>query len=403
MRKKILVLSPYNPFTPILSAAARTLHYRIRNMAAMADTTLLTFSRTGGRERQAAVDAGVRPSFVPYPRLQGDGAVSGPAKLRRLLSGRLEAFDHIDAQVSALASALPAVLRDQRFDLIHIDDVVIAPVVRHLPGESKTLLFFHNLLTLQYRSYARGKRSIHKKLAAGLEYLWVRRFERRLLGAFPDIVVLTDIERKKAAAMSPSTKVVQIPLEVDLEEYRPSAEPSDARRITLSGTMSYEPNHEAALYFIREILPLVRSRHEEAKFFVVGRGPREELLRHADGQVVVTGEVENIRDYLRTSGVIVAPILTGGGMRMKILEAFALSKAVVSTSLGAEGIEYADGENILIADTPEAFAARVCTLLKDPRACSRLGESARRLMEKRYAVPQVWSRWREVYRALGVP
>ena len=88
---------------------------------------------------------------------------------------------------------------------------------------------------------------------------------------------------------------------------------------------------------------------------------------------------------------------------MKILEAFALSKAVVSTSLGAEGIEYADGENILIADTPEAFAARVCTLLKDPRACSRLGESARRLMEKRYAVPQVWSRWREVYRALGVP
>ena len=311
--------------------------------------------------------------------------------------------ENIDALVSALASALPAILNEQQFDLIHIDDVVIAPVVRHLPEETKKLLFFHNLMTLQYRSYVRSKREVHRKLAAAIEHFWVHLFETRMLRLFPVIVVLTDVEKRKASAMNPSLKVVQIPLEVDLEEYRPSSEPADFRRITLSGTMSYEPNHEAALYFIREILPRVRSRHGDAKFFVVGKSPREELLRHSNGQVVVTGEVEDIQDYLRRSGVVVAPILSGGGMRMKILEAFALSKAVVSTSLGAEGIEYTDGENILIADTPEAFAGRVCTLLDDAEECAKLGESARRLMEGRYAVPQVWSKWRQVYREFDIP
>jgi glycosyltransferase involved in cell wall biosynthesis len=137
--------------------------------------------------------------------------------------------------------------------------------------------------------------------------------------------------------------------------------------------MSYEPNHEGALHFIKEILPGIRSRFDDAKFFVVGKSPREELLRFHDGQVVITGEVESIQDYLKRSGMVVAPILSGGGMRMKILEAFALSKAVVSTSLGAEGIEYTDGENILIADTAGAFADRVCSLLENPGECARLG------------------------------
>jgi glycosyltransferase involved in cell wall biosynthesis len=88
---------------------------------------------------------------------------------------------------------------------------------------------------------------------------------------------------------------------------------------------------------------------------------------------------------------------------MKILEAFALSKAVVSTSLGAEGIEYTDGENILIADTAGAFADRVCSLLENPGECARLGQNARRLMEEHYAVPLVWARWRKVYREFGIP
>jgi len=402
MKKKILVISPYNPFTPILSAAARTLHYRIRSLAAMAEVTLLTFTGSGDYERGCAAEFGVTGHFVPSPKRRVEGRPARMGNLLRVLTGRLQAFDNIDALVSRLAQALAGILRETRFDLIHIDDVIIAPIIRHLPEDTNRLLFFHNLLTLQYRSYARAKRGVHRKIVASLERLWVHRFEANLLKEFPTIVVLTEIERRKAAAMSPSTKVVQIPLEVDLEEYRPSSEPADFRRITLTGTMSYEPNHEAALYFIREILPRVRSRHGDAKFFVVGKSPRKELLRQSNGQVVVTGEVEDIRDYLGRSGVVVAPIQSGGGMRMKILEAFALSKAVVSTSLGAEGIEYTDGENILIADTPEAFAGRVCTLLDDVEECARLGKSARRLMEGRYAVPQVWSKWRQVYRELGI-
>jgi glycosyltransferase involved in cell wall biosynthesis len=324
------------------------------------------------------------------------------ARLGRLLTGKLEVFDIIHSLVSGLASALPAILEKQRFDLIQIDDAVIAPIAHFLPRESNKLLFFHNLMTLQHRSYARAKKEIHKKLAGSIEHLWVHLFEKRLLQEFPTIVVLTDVEMKKAASMCPATRMVQIPLEVDPDEYRPSADPVDASRITLSGTMSYQPNHEAAIHFIRDILPRIRSRFDDVKFFAVGKSPQEELLRLHDGHVVVTGQVDDIREYLSRSGVVVAPILSGGGMRMKILEALALSKAVVSTPLGAEGIEYTDGEDILIADTPQAFADKVCTLLENPGECARLGRNARRLIEERYAVPQVWTRWRQVYREFGI-
>lgn len=402
MKKKVLVISPYNPFTPILSAGARTLYYRIRNLAAMADVTLLTYTGSGGREGKTAAEWGVTAHLVPYP-LKSDGdPPSGITRLGRILTGKLEAFDNIHTLVSGLASALPAILQDQRFDLIHIEDVIIAPIVHHLPRESNRLIFFQNLMTLQYRSYWRSRKNIHKKLAGCIEHLWVHLFEARMLREFPTIVVLTDVEKRKAAAMSPGTRIVQIPLEIDPDEYRPSAGSADTRRVTLTGTMSYEPNEEAALHFIRDVLPRIRSRFEDVKFFVVGKSPREELRRLHDGHVVVTGQVENIQEYLNRSGVVVAPILSGGGMRMKILEAFALSKAVVSTSLGAEGIEYTDGEDILIADTPQAFADKVSALLENPGECARLGRNARRLIEARYAVPHVWARWQQVYRELGI-
>jgi glycosyltransferase involved in cell wall biosynthesis len=235
MKKKILVISPYNPFTPILSAAARTLHYRIRNLAAMAEVTLLTFTGSGGQEKNTALEFGVTGHFIPHPRRHDEDRPTGLTKLLRIVAGRLEAFDNISALVSALASALPDILRDRRFDLIHIDDVIIAPIVRHLPQDTRKLLFFHNLMTLQYRSHVRTKKEIHKKIAASVEHLWIHRFEADVMKNFPTIVVLTDVERRKASTISPTTRVVQIPLEVDLEEYQPSPEPADVRRITLSG------------------------------------------------------------------------------------------------------------------------------------------------------------------------
>ncbi|HTZ40599.1 MAG TPA: glycosyltransferase family 4 protein [Syntrophales bacterium] len=402
MKRKILVISPYNPFAPILGAAEKGLYYRIKNLATLADVTLLSFAEPNGQGKKIAADHGVTAHLVSNPLRNAATVPSRLARLRRLLTGRLELFQNIHALTSGLASGLPVILKDQRFDLIHIDDVIIAPISRHLPREPKKLLFFHNLMTLQHRNYCRAKREIQKELAARIELFWVYLFEKRILREFPNVVVLTDVEKKKAAFMSPATNVVQIPLEIDPEEYRPSSLPTDARRVTLSGTMSYEPNHEAALHFIRDVLPGIRSRIDDVKFYVVGKSPRDELLRLHDGHVVITGKVDDIRESLSRAGVVVAPILSGGGMRFKILESFALSKAVVSTSLGAEGIDYTDGKDIMIADTAQAFADSVCMLLENRGECERLGRNARLLIEERYAVPQVWARWRQVYSELGI-
>jgi glycosyltransferase involved in cell wall biosynthesis len=107
--------------------------------------------------------------------------------------------------------------------------------------------------------------------------------------------------------------------------------------------------------------------------------------------------VENVQDYLSKSNVIVVPIMTGAGMRIKILEAFAMGKAVVSSSLGAEGIAYSDGENIMIADNPVEFAEKICYLLKNKEKAETLGSNARQLVEREYDADVVWKKWRRIY------
>jgi polysaccharide biosynthesis protein PslH len=164
--------------------------------------------------------------------------------------------------------------------------------------------------------------------------------------------------------------------------------------------MSYPPNEEAVLYFASQILPIIRNKIPEIKFYIVGRNPGAPIKRLASDLIFVTGEVVNVQDYLSKSDVVVVPILTGAGMRIKILEAFAMGKAVVSTSVGAEGIAYTNNLDIVIGDTPADFAEKVCLLLENREMSDTLGSNARKLVEKEYDAGIVWQKWRAVYEHL---
>jgi glycosyltransferase involved in cell wall biosynthesis len=189
-------------------------------------------------------------------------------------------------------------------------------------------------------------------------------------------------------------------LEVDPKEYAPKDIPTEFPSVVFSGTMSYYPNHEAAIYFTKHIFPMILERFPKTKFYVVGKNPGHEIMRLSSDNVIVTGEVKTVQEFLLKSNVVVVPLLNGGGMRLKILEAFSLSKAVVSTLLGAEGIEYTDGKDILIADDPKAFADKVCCLLENVEKAKELGINARELVEKEYSVNAVWEKWKDLYERL---
>lgn len=397
--KKVLFITPYNPLEHPLGAASQSVAYRLLHLAEMANVEVVTFSTNRMTMHTVAWPINVRMHLLPYP--SHDTQSSSPAKrIHQVLSGRLELFNRMKTLASTLGNTIISLVERHSFNLVHIDDVTIHEVAVYCPPSLKKLFFFHNLMTLQYKNLYRSRRTFPRKMLAFFEYLHIRRLETKALSTMGTVVVLTRQEEEIVRALSPRTTVFRIPLEVDPQLYYPDHGATKSYQVVFTGTMSYEPNHEGAIFFIKEILPHILRECPHVRFFVVGKNPPADLLAFGGKNVTVTGPVPSIIEYIKEASVIVVPLLTGGGMRFKILEAFAMGKAVVSTTVGAEGIEYEDGTNILIADDPVAFARHVVTVLKNPQMAEALGNAARYLVERHYATSVVGRQWQDLYRTL---
>jgi glycosyltransferase involved in cell wall biosynthesis len=159
--------------------------------------------------------------------------------------------------------------------------------------------------------------------------------------------------------------------------------------MAFTGTMDWMPNEDGVVYFVDKILPLIHSELSAAAFWAVGRRPPRRVQALASGHVVVTGAVDDIRPYLGKAAVCVVPLRSGSGTRIKIFEAMAMGKAVVSTTMGAEGLPVHHGKDIVLADDPADFARQVVELLRDPQRRAQLGCAARQLVEENYGWPSV--------------
>jgi len=148
--------------------------------------------------------------------------------------------------------------------------------------------------------------------------------------------------------------------------------------------MKYRPNVDAALYFVRQVLPQILAVRPALVFYIVGGEPPAEVRELAGPHVVVTGTVADVRPYVRNAAVFVVPLRMGGGTRLKVLEGLSMRKAMVSTTLGCEGIDVEDRRHLLIADTPAAFASAVLRLLQEPALGEALAEAGRDLVDRRY-------------------
>lgn len=160
----------------------------------------------------------------------------------------------------------------------------------------------------------------------------------------------------------------------------------ELQSLIFTGSMSYPPNVHAVLFFFEMIYPLIKQQIPEVKFYVVGNNPSKGILRLRSSDIIITGFVEDIRPYIAKASVVIVPIISDdGGFKIKVLEAMAMGKPIVSTSLGAKGIDVSDGENIIIAGNPKEFADRVIELLNNEQQRKRIGANARRLIEEKYS------------------
>ncbi len=213
----------------------------------------------------------------------------------------------------------------------------------------------------------------------------LRRWEANISREMNEVWTVSEEDRDLFLQMGLSperVKVVPNGVDGDFWAYRPYT--GQERDLVFVGSMDWLPNEDGVLYFLSEIWPLVKRECPGVRFYVVGRSPSARLRRYEGEDVVITGAVGDVRDYVYRSAVVVVPLRIGGGSRLKILEAMSAGRAVVSTSLGAEGIDYTPDRNIVIADDPEEFARRVCILLKDGQLRQEMGRAGRELVERRY-------------------
>ena len=257
------------------------------------------------------------------------------------------------------------------------------------------VLFQHNVETTLWRRMADTEKSALRKLSYRIEERKMAAFETRTLQRFQHVIAVSDHDRKEMLALAPGCTITVVPTGVDTEKYQPAPSVSgNPPLIVFTGSMDWEPNIDAVEYFCREIFPGVLVAFPDARFQIVGRNPHSRVRRLASPSVEVTGTVPSVAEYLRNATVVIVPLRIGGGTRLKIFEAMAMRKAMVSTSIGAEGLNVTSGKDCLLADDAQSFASAIVAVLRDP-ALRRSYEDNAAALAARYDWSQIAMRFAE--------
>jgi polysaccharide biosynthesis protein PslH len=270
-------------------------------------------------------------------------------------------------------------LTDGKFDVAVCDFLSAS---QNFPEKPVTpvVLFQHNVETALWRRLAAIESNPVKRAAYQLEARKMASYERATLRKFRHIIAVSENDRQQMLAMDSSSAISIVPTGVDIEQYRVApASSSHSSKILFLGSMDWEPNIDAVLYFCRDIFPRIRDRFPSAIFQIVGRNPHRRVQQLASNSVQVTGTVPSVIEYLRDSTVVVVPLRIGGGTRLKIFEAMATGRAIVSTTIGAEGLAIENGRDLILADHAQDFAEAIIRLLGDTALRHQYEQAAARV------------------------
>jgi sugar transferase (PEP-CTERM/EpsH1 system associated) len=286
-----------------------------------------------------------------------------------------------------VARELRKLVQSDTYDVIVCDFLVAAGVIPwDLPCPK--VLFTHNVEALIWKRHYQVARNPLWKLLSWREWRAMARAEQRYLGKADHVLAVSQTDADFFANRLPGDKLTVIPTGVDIEYFRPLAVEEEPNSLVFTGSMDWMPNEDGIFYFAEQILPKIFEQLPNARLSVVGRKPSARLKALAatdPHHLHLTGWVDDIRPYLAQSAVCIVPLRVGSGTRLKIFEAMGMGKAIVSTTIGAEGLPVRHGTELLLADSPDDFAKSVVMLLSDTAARGRLGNAARELVETKYS------------------
>lgn len=309
------------------------------------------------------------------------------------------------ARSAALRRKLEEVMEAEKFDVLVCD--FLTPCL-NLPRPEDWVLFQHNVETMIWRRHAETAGSAAARWYYGLQAGRLEEAERRFCRKMRHVVAVSEVDAKLFREEFGAERVTAIPTGVDVDYFTPAAGQSAAAGETdlvFVGSMDWSPNEDGILWFVKEVLPLIRKERKNCRLRIVGRSPSEAIRRLAaeDGGIEVTGTVPDVRPYLWGSRASIVPLRIGGGTRLKIYESMAARVPVVSTAIGAEGLDVVDGETIRLADRAEDFAAGCVEMLREERMRDELAERGWRLVKERFSWEQVAREFEAILRRAYQP
>ena len=298
---------------------------------------------------------------------------------------------------SAFAAKLKEVLQREQFDVVHVESIFLTPYVPLIRkySQAKVILRAHNVEHLIWKRVAQSTRHGFKRWYLRHLSLTLRAYELEHLADYDGIVCITRNDADYFRANGCRRPVTHIPFGVEPVEL--NGVPVEPDSLFHIGAMDWMPNRESIEWLLSEVWPVVHREVPQARLYLAGRKMSDRLMKARIEGVTVVGEVPDATYFIGSKQINVVPLLSGSGIRVKIIEAMSLGKAVVTTTVGAQGIDYTDGVNILIANSPDEFAAHIKHLLADDDYCRGVGEAAARLVAEQYDQRQLSRRLIDFY------
>ncbi|MDQ2716580.1 MAG: glycosyltransferase [Chloroflexota bacterium] len=379
---KLLVMSPNFP-RPTWGAGTRNYHLlkalaskHTVSLLALVDSAEMQDYDSSLLEEWARV---VQVVVRPQPRSK--------RKQQVVASVRGQSYVLAVQTVARMQEALDALLARDRYDAVVFESALIAGY--RLPAGLKVVIDQHNIeYELLQRTYKHEvawlRRWYNWRESCLLKPIEIARCRRAQA-----VLVTSERERLSLQRVLADKLIEVVPNGVDIQAFQGEsgvAAQEIAGRLVFTGTMDYYPNVDAVLSFARQCWPLIQAQYPEATWYIVGKNPLPDVRKLGDiPGITVTGFVADVRPYLASASVAIAPLSVGSGTRLKLLEAFAMRKAVVSTSLGCEGLAVRSGTHLLVEDQPEAFAHAVLAFLRNPEKRRLFGSAGRALVEEQYS------------------
>jgi glycosyltransferase involved in cell wall biosynthesis len=400
MRLKILFLTNRVPW-PIRDGQARRTYHILRGLGEAHDVHLLSLYETPPEATSDTIEH-LRGFCADVDLIRAPSKKPGFEMAVRLARSLFSpdpytVWRHYSREY---AQRVRQAIGSTAFDIVHCDILPMIYAVRNTDMPFCALTD-HDVSYLKAERLAGQRRNIAAKLFIHYEAVKLKRLERRVFEHVDLVVAVSELDREILAHLTSTGRYAVVENGVDTEAFTPDPSVVDPNHLVWVGGFHHQSNYEAVRYFLDEIYPAVKSAHSGVTLALVGGDVPERLRSRVahDSSVCLTGYVSDPLPYVQRAAIFVAPILSGSGTKLKVLEAMAAGKAIVSTAVGVEGIEGRDGEHFLIANEPSAFSKRIGQLLGDANLRKRLGTNARDLSRQKYDWTAICEKMANVYLA----